>query len=64
MVMDQGDKLYNNPKVVTLFCKFGYVVLPIGAGSSFQNDIVERAHHTVSQGIKSLLIGADFDIKF
>ena len=62
--MDQGGKLFNNPKGVTLFCRFGYEVLPTGADSSFQNGPVERAHCTVSQGIRSLLIGTDLDIKF
>ena len=62
--MDQRCELFNNLKVVTLFRRYGYEVLPTGADSSFQNGPVERAHRTVSQGIKSLLIGADLDIKF
>ena len=62
--MDQGGKLFNNSKDVTLFRSYGYKVLPAGANSSFQNDPVEQAHCTVSQGIRSLLIGADLDIKF
>lgn len=64
MVIDQGGKLYNNSKVVTLFCKFDYEVLPTGAGLSFQNGPVKQAHCTFSQGIKSLFIDADLDIKF
>ena len=62
--MDQGSKLFNNPKVVTLFQSYGYEVLPTGADSLFKNGPVEHAHWTVSQGIRSLLIGANLDIKF
>ena len=51
VTMGQGGKLFNNPKVVTLFQRYGYEVLPTGADSSFQNGPVERAHRTVSQGI-------------
>ena len=62
--MDKGDERYNNPKVFTLFRKFGYEVLHTGANSSFQDGPVEQAHCTVSQEIKSLLISAGCDIKF
>ena len=62
--MEQGGELFNNPKVVTLFRSYGYGVLLTGADSLFQNGPVKRAHRTVSQGIKSLLISANLDIKF
>ena len=62
--MGEGNELYNNPKVVTLFCRFVYEILPTGADFSFQNVPVEQTYCTVSQGIRSLLIGADLDIKF
>ena len=56
--------MFNIPKVVTLFQNYGYEVLPTSIDSSFQNGPVEHAHCTVFQGIRSLLIGADLDIKF
>ena len=62
--MNQGGKLFNNPKVITLFRSYGYEVLPTGANSLFQNGSAEQAHRTVSQSIRSLFIGADLDIKF
>ena len=46
------------------FQSYGYEVLPTGADSSFQNGLVEHAHRTISQDIRSLFIGADLDIKF
>ena len=62
--MDHGGELFNNPKVVTLFRSYDYEVLSTPTGINFllQNGPVERAHRTVSQGIRSLLIGANLDI--
>ena len=64
VVMDCGGELYNNPAVRTLFKKYGYDVYPTGADTSSQNGPVERAHRTISNGIKSLLIGAGLETKF
>lgn len=62
--MDQGGEFYNNLKILSLFKKFVYDVLPTCADSSFQNGPIECAHQTVSQGNKSLLIVENLDIKF
>ena len=42
--MDQGEELYNNPKVRKLFEKRGFAIHPTGANASHQNGPVERAH--------------------
>lgn len=57
------SELYKNPKICNLFSKFGYEILPASSDSSNQNDPIEQAHYTVSQGIKVLLIGAGLDVK-
>ena len=62
--LDQGGELYRNPKVVALFKRFGYTVRPTGADSSNQNGPVERAHLTVANAIRALLLGASLPAKF
>ena len=62
--MDNGGELYSNPKILNLFSSFGYEVYPTSPDSSNQNGPVERALCMVSQGIKTLLFGADLDVKF
>ena len=64
VVMDQGGELYNNPEVRTLFKRYNYEIYPTGADSSNQNGPVERSHRTVSNGIKSCLIGAGLPASF
>ena len=64
MYMDQGGELWCNPKVQKLFEKFGYKCFPVGSDASHQNGPVERAHRYISDGIHSLLFGANLDIKF
>ena len=64
VVMDNGGKLYSNPKIWNLFATFGYEIYPTSPDSSNQNGPVERAHCTVSQGIKALLFGAGLNVKF
>ena len=44
VVLDQGSKLFRNPKVRNLFCKYDYDVRCTGADASFQNGAVKRAH--------------------
>ena len=61
--MNQGGELYHNPAIKNLFKKFGYEIYPTSPDVSYQNGPVERAHHTISQGIKALLFGADLDVK-
>jgi hypothetical protein len=39
--LDQGGKLYRNPKNCSLFQRFGYQVYPTGVDSSHQNGPVE-----------------------
>ena len=64
VVMDNGVELYSNPKIQNLFATFGYEIYLTSPDSSNQNGPVERAHRTVSQGIKALLFGAGLDVKF
>ena len=56
--------MYGNPDVQNLFKRYNYETFPTGADSSSQNGPVERAHRTVSNGIKSCLIGADLPIAY
>ena len=62
--MDGGGELFQNPDVKPLFKKYGYECVFISTDSYFQNGLVERAHRNVCIGIKSLLIGAELDVKF
>ena len=64
MVLDQGGKLYGNPEVQNLLKQYQYDVYPTGADSSSQNGPVQRTHQTVSNGIKSCLIGAGLPIAY
>ena len=62
--MDMGGELYSNPKIQNLFFTFGYEIYQTSPDSSNQNGPVERAHRTLSQGIKALLFEAGLDVKF
>ena len=64
VVLDQGGELYGNPDVQNLFKRYHYEIFPTGADSSSQNGPVKRAHCTVSNGIKSCLIGAGLPIAY
>merc|ERR1711884_797937 len=64
VVMDNGDKLYSNPKIWNIFATFGYEIYSTIKDSSNQNRPVEQAHCAVSQGIKALLFRAGLDVKF
>jgi hypothetical protein len=61
--LDQGGELYANPKVVSLFERFGYSVHPTGADASIQNGPVERAHLTVANALRAMLLGANLDAR-
>ena len=62
--MDQGGKLFNNPKVCTLFEKHGFAIHPTGADASHQNGPVKQAHCTVAKRMRSFLVGSSVSIKF
>lgn len=62
--LDQGGELWGHPEVQQLFKRFGYTVRPTGADSSNQNGPVERGHLVVANAIRSMLLGANLDIKF
>ena len=47
-----------------LFQSFGYEIYPTSPDGSYGNGPVERAHRTISQGIKTLLVGAGLDVRF
>ena len=64
VVLNQGGKLYNNPTIKNLFCKYGYEILPTSPDDSYQNGPMERAYHTIFQVIKALLIGSVLGVKF
>ncbi|KAG7343608.1 reverse transcriptase RNA-dependent DNA polymerase [Nitzschia inconspicua] len=62
--LDQGGELYANPAVRALFEQFGYAVRPTGADASNQNGPVERAHLTVANALRAMLLGAGLDPRF
>ena len=62
--LDQGGELFKNPAVVKLFEKHKYQIRPTGADASHQNGPVERAHYTVANAIRAMLLGAGLDAKF
>ncbi|KAG7374842.1 reverse transcriptase RNA-dependent DNA polymerase [Nitzschia inconspicua] len=62
--LDQGGELYANPAVRALFEEFGYAVRPTGADASNQNGPVERAHLTVANALRAMLLGAGLDPRF
>jgi hypothetical protein len=62
--LDQGGELYNNQKVRALFQRHGYAIRPTGADSSHQNGPVERAHQTIGNALRTMLIGANLDARF
>ena len=64
VVLDQGGELYGNPDIRNLFKRYNYEIFPTGADSSSQNGPAERAHRTVSNGIKSCLIGTGLPIAY
>ncbi|KAG7359997.1 reverse transcriptase RNA-dependent DNA polymerase [Nitzschia inconspicua] len=59
-----GGELYANPAVRALFEQFGYAVRPTGADASNQNGPVERAHLTVANALRAMLLGAGLDPRF
>ena len=62
--MDQGGKLFNNPKVRKLFEERGFAIHPTGADACHQNGPVKQAHRTVSKEMRSFLVGSSAPIKF
>ena len=64
MVLDQGGELHNSPAIKNLFRNYGYEILPTSQDASYQNEPMERAHHTIYQGVKALLIRPGLDMKF
>jgi hypothetical protein len=62
--LDQGGELFNNQKVRSLFQRFGYAIYPTGADSSHQNGPVERAHQTIGNALRTMLIGSNLDARF
>ena len=64
VVLNQGGELYGNLDVQNLFKGYQYEIYPTSFDSSYQNSPVERAHCTVSNDIKSFLVGADLPIAY
>ncbi|KAG7358624.1 hypothetical protein IV203_015213 [Nitzschia inconspicua] len=62
--LDQVGELYAYPAVRTLFAKFGYALRPTGADAFNQNGPVERAHLTVANALRAMLLGAGLDPQF
>ena len=63
-MFDQGGELAGNPEIHNLFKKYGYSVYHTGGYSSNSNGPVKRAHRTVADGIKAVLLGAGLKVKF
>ena len=51
VVLDQGGKLFQDPKVHNLFRKYDYDVRCTGANASFQNGAIKRAHCTAATSV-------------
>ena len=64
VMLDSGGELAGNPLVHNLFKRFGYSVYETGGYSSNSNGPVERAHRTVADGIKAVLLGAGLPVRF
>ena len=64
VMFDQVGELDGNPLIHNLFKKYGYSVYTTGGYSSNSNGPVERAHRTVSDGIKAVLLGAGLQPRF
>ena len=62
--LDQGGELYHNPKVRRIFKMYDYDVRPTGNDASNQNGPVERAHLTVANGIRAMLLGSGLSAQF
>ena len=62
--LDQGGELYSSPDIINLLTEYGYEILPTGADNSRQNGPVERAHRTLGNAIRTLLLGAGLDMRF
>jgi hypothetical protein len=62
--LDQGGELYANQTIKDLFEGFKYDVRPTGAESSNQNGPVERAHLTVANALRAMMLGASVDMQF
>jgi hypothetical protein len=62
--LDQGGELYANPAVRGLFQQSRYDVRATGADASNQNGPVERAHRTVANALRAMLLGAGLDLRF
>jgi hypothetical protein len=60
----QGEELYANPAVRGLFQQFSYDVRATGADASNQNGPVERAHRSVANAMRAMLLGAGLDLRF
>ena len=56
--------MYGHPNVRNLFKRYQYEIDPTGSDFSTQNGPIERAHRTVSNGIKNCLIGAGLPIAY
>ena len=64
VVLDQGGELCGNPDVQHLFKRYQHKIFPTGSDSLSQNGLVKRAHRTISNGIKSWLIGAGLPLAY
>ena len=62
--MDNGGKLFKNPRLVDLFEHYGFAAYPSGFDASYQNGPCERAHLTVANGVCTLLDGASLSTRF
>ena len=62
--LDQGGELFNHPEVRNLFWKKSYDIFPTGADNSHQNGPVKQGHCTLASTIRTLLVGANLNIKF
>ena len=64
VMFDQGGELAGNLEIHNLFKKYGYSVYHTGGYSSNSNGPVERAHRTVADDIKAVMLGDGLKVKF
>jgi hypothetical protein len=62
--MDLGSELGLSHKIDDVFKKYGYFVERTAPNSSVMNAPVERAHQTVADGIRTLLGGANLELRY
>ena len=62
--MDLGGELGRSNEVIQLFEQAGYNIKFTSPNHSHQNGPVERPHQTIATALRTMLHGADLDVKY